>query len=63
MKVGGQMIYTGPLGRNSQDLLDYFQVSLLRSTDLMHAFTSRSFFRSASLEVVLKVLMCHVAGN
>ncbi|KAH9293069.1 hypothetical protein KI387_041723 [Taxus chinensis] len=25
MKRGGQMIYVGPLGRNSQDLIDYFE--------------------------------------
>jgi len=28
MKRGGQVIYGGPLGRNSQNLIEYFEVNL-----------------------------------
>ena len=27
MKLGGQVIYAGPLGRNSRSLVDYFEVN------------------------------------
>lgn len=27
MKTGGKLIYSGPLGQHSQNLIDYFEVS------------------------------------
>lgn len=31
MKRGGQLIYAGPLGRNSRKLVEFFEVKLLLS--------------------------------
>ena len=32
MKRGGQIIYVGPLGRNSPNLVEYFEVSIFFSS-------------------------------
>lgn len=36
MKRGGQVIYAGPLGRHSDKLIEYFEVSILANQSRTH---------------------------
>lgn len=36
MKRGGQVIYAGPLGHQSQHLIEYFEVSSVQYSNFIH---------------------------
>ncbi|KAL6327286.1 hypothetical protein AAG906_017843 [Vitis piasezkii] len=55
MKRGGQVIYAGPLGRNSHKLVEYFEVSIIHLQDGQNPATWMLEVTSAAYEAQLGV--------
>ncbi|KAL6327277.1 hypothetical protein AAG906_017834 [Vitis piasezkii] len=55
MKRGGQVIYAGPLGRNSHKLVEYFEVSIIHLPDGQNPATWMLEVTSAAYEAQLGV--------